>query len=263
MRHSIARRIRHAAGAAFLAACGALAATGASPAAAPAHFAPDRSSAVASAPTRDVTPRDVAASNAKVAMAYRALVGMWSADFEQLGTRFTPPGLVRYRGAVHTACGVMGGDNAAYCTARNTIYFDEVFVARQALSAARDLGTDGDMAAVGIIAHEMGHAVAIQLGVASPVPYYNEAAADCLAGVFTRRAARDGSLEPGDLDEAFHGLAAAGDPTPQLTGNRRIDRRITYQAALMGHGSREQRLANFRAGYDGDAGACLDEFGGG
>jgi predicted metalloprotease len=217
------------------------------------------SAAFAAPVTSDVTEQDVAASNAKVVMAYNALVAMWGDDFAQRGVRFAPPALVRYRGAVRTACGVMNGNNAAYCTARNTIYFDDVFVARQAKDAARDLGTDGDMAAVGIIAHEMGHAVAIQLGADSPVPYYNEATADCLAGAFTKRSAQDGSLEPGDLDEAFHGLAAAGDPTPQLTGNRRIDARITYRAALMGHGTREQRLANFRAGYDRGAGACLSE----
>lgn len=217
-------------------------------------------SASAQAPTlADVTERDVAASNAKVALAYNALVAMWAAEFDQLGARFDPPGLVRYRGAVRTPCGVMTGNNAAYCTARNTIYFDDVFVARQAKDAARDLGTDGDMAAVGIIAHEMGHAVTIQLGADSPVPYYNEAAADCLAGVFTQWSARDGSLEPGDLEEAFHGLAAAGDPTPQLTGNRRIDARIGYRAALMGHGTRDQRLANFRTGYERGTGACIPD----
>jgi hypothetical protein len=33
--------------------------------------------------------------------------------------------------------------------------------------------------------------------------------------VFTQRSERNGSLERGDLDEAFHGLAAAGDRTPQ------------------------------------------------
>lgn len=217
------------------------------------------STALATPVASDVTEQDVAASNAKVVMAYNALVAMWADDFAQRGVRFAPPALVRYRGAVRTACGVMNGNNAAYCTARNTIYFDDVYVARQAKDAARDLGTDGDMAAVGIIAHEMGHAVATQLGADSPVPYYNEATADCLAGAFTRRSAQDGSLERGDLDEAFHGLAAAGDPTPQLTGNRRIDARITYRAALMGHGTREQRLANFRAGYDRGAGACLSE----
>ena len=242
-----ARRVRHAGLAALIAvsaACGT---------AEPAHFAP----VAATAPIADVTADDVAASNKKVAMAYNALVAMWSDDFAQRGARFAPPGLVAYRGAVRTSCGVMNGNNAAYCSTRNTIYFDDVFVARQARAAGQALGTDGDMAAVGIIAHEMGHAVAMQLGAASPVPYHNEAAADCLAGAFTRHSARDGSLEEGDLDEAFHGLAAAADPTPQLTGNRRIDQRIVYRAALMGHGTREQRLANFTTGYEEGADACL------
>ena len=244
MRTDIARWIRQAGIAALIAASAAFGS------ARPVHSAPA---------IPDVTAQDVAASNAKVVMAYNALVIMWAADFEQRGVRFVPPALVRYRGAIRTSCGVMGGHNAAYCTVRNTIYFDDVFVARQAKDAARDLGTDGDMAAVGIIAHEMGHAVAIQLGAESPVPYYNEAAADCLAGAFTQRSARDGTLEAGDLDEAFHGLAAAGDPTPQLTGNRRIDARITYRAALMGHGTREQRLANFRAGYEQGMNVCLSD----
>ena len=209
-----------------------------------------------------VSERDVAASNAKIKDAYGALVTMWSADFQQLGARFVPPALLRYRGAVRTACGVMGGDNAEYCPSRNAIYFDEVFVARQAKAAARALGTDGDMVAVGIIAHEMGHAVAIQLGEASPIPYENEAAADCLAGAFAKQAKADGTLEKGDLEEAFFGMAAAADPTPRFTGNRRIDSRIALRAALLGHGSRDQRMGNFQAGYDGGAGACLQAFGG-
>ena len=250
MRIGIARWGRHVGLAALIAASAAF-----SPAE-PVHFTPVTAAASV---IPDVTPAEVAASNAKVAIAYDALVTMWAADFEQFGARFVAPELVRYRGAVRTSCGFMNSNNAAYCAARNTIYFDEVFVASQAKDAARELGTDGDMAAVGIIAHEMGHAVAIQLGVDSPVPYYNEATADCLAGVFTQRSARNGSLEPGDLDEAFHGLAAAGDPTPQLTGNRRLDARISYRAALMGHGTREQRLANFRTGYERGATACLPE----
>ena len=200
---------------------------------------------------------DVAASNAKVRMAYGSLVAMWSADFARHGERFTPPGLLSYRGAVRTSCGIMHADNAFYCANANAIYFDELFVARLADAAGEALGTDGDMAAVGVIAHEMGHAVAIQLGADSRIPYENEATADCLAGAFTQQSARDGALEPGDLDEAFFGLAAAGDPTPQLTGNQRVDRRILFRATLLGHGTRDQRLANFNAGYRGGGGACL------
>jgi hypothetical protein len=52
----------------------------------------------------------------------------------------------------------------------------------------------------------------------------------------------------------------AGDPTPTLTGNERIDDRIVRRAALMGHGTRDQRMQNFRQGLDGGPGACLSEF---
>lgn len=208
----------------------------------------------------DVTAADVAASNAKVRMAFGALATMWSNDFRQVGARFAVPALGRYRGTVRSACGVVPANNAIYCPQRNAIYYDEVFLARQAKAASIELGTDGDMAAVGIIAHEMGHAVAIQLRQDSPIPYENEAMADCLAGVFTRESARNGSLEEGDLEEAFFGLAAAGDPTPEFTGDRRVDRRIATRAALLGHGTRAQRLANFRSGFGGGAGACLEVF---
>jgi predicted metalloprotease len=217
---------------------------------------------IADAPTTpdEVTEADIEASNGKIKAGYGALVSMWSADFQQLGVRFMAPGLLRYRGAVRTSCGIMPANNAMYCPSRNAIYFDEVFVARQAKAAARALGTDGDMVAVGIIAHEMGHAVAIQLGETSRVPYENEATADCLAGAFTQHAKRDGTLEPGDLEEAFFGMAAAGDPTPEFTGNQRIDSRISLRAALLGHGTREQRQANFKAGLDGGERACLTAF---
>ncbi len=210
--------------------------------------------------TADITENDVTASNKKVSEAYGALVAMWSADFKQLGQRFTAPSIVRYRGNVRSQCGILQANNAQYCAALNTIFFDEVFLARQAKAAANELGTDGDMAAVGIIAHEMGHAVAAQLGQMSPIPYENEAAADCLAGAFTEQSARDGSLEKGDIEEAFFGLAAAGDPTPEYTGIRRVDNRIARRAAVMGHGTRAQRQWNFKAGYDGGARACLAVF---
>jgi predicted metalloprotease len=212
----------------------------------------------AAAPLR-VTERDVAASNAKAAAAYEDLVGMWRGELGRVGARFVAPALVRYRVAAGTDCGVMRAGNASYCAADNTIYFDEVFVAAQAKRAAAATGTDGDMAGVGIIAHEMGHAVAAQLGAVSRVPYENEAAADCLAGAFARHADADGSLEKGDVDEAFFAMAMAGDPAPELTGDRRVDRRIVLRASLMGHGSYDQRMRNFQAGLQDGAGACLEE----
>jgi len=224
----------------------------------------DRTPALYAAATEaravEVTSGDIAASNANVRMAHSALAQMWTGYFREVGHRFAVPGLVRYRGGAASSCGIMRRNNAGYCPTDNTIYFDEVFVAAQAKEAGKELGTDGDMAAVGIIAHEMGHAVSLQLGYRSRSTYAMEATADCLAGAFTEHADRDGSLEPGDIDEAFFGMAAAGDPTPELTGDTRIDRRILRVASIMGHGTREQRTENFRRGLEGGAGACLDEF---
>lgn len=224
-----------------------------------AFAAPGRPDSNSTTPVADLTERDVAASNEKVRMAYTDLASMWSNGFAAMRERFATPRLLRYRGPVRSSCGVMQPNNAAYCPMDNAIYYDEVFVAAQARSAALELGTDGDMAGIGVIAHEMGHAVAMQLGFESPTAYGNEAAADCLAGAFAKHADRNGSLEKGDVEEAFFGMAAAADPTPELTGNRRIDRVILTRAAIMAHGTKDQRQQNFRAGFEGGAGACFEE----
>jgi len=227
--------------------------------AAPRAFAAPTSDPRKPASPVELTERDVAASNAKIRAAYSELASMWSKGFARIDGEFETPRLLRYRGAVFSACGVMQPSNAAYCPRENAIYYDEVFVAGQAKSAAVDLGTDGDMAGIGVIAHEMGHAVAIQLGFESRIAYENEAAADCLAGAFAQHADKAGLLEKGDVEESFFGMAAAADPTPELTGNRRVDRVILTRAARMAHGSREQRMDNFRTGLEGGAGACFAE----
>jgi predicted metalloprotease len=207
-----------------------------------------------------VTVDDVNASNKKVAMAYGALVAMWSDDFNRIGERFSAPRIARYRGAAMTPCGVVDSNNAEYCARTNTIYYDEVFLAGMAKTAANALGTDGDMAAVGIVAHEMGHAVAMQLGHQSRSSYENESTADCLAGAFADQSNRDGSLEKGDVEEAFFGMSLAGDPTPESTGNRRRDAMILARLARQSHGTKEQRMQNFRIGLTGGPRACLEEF---
>ena len=206
-----------------------------------------------------VTPRDVAESNAKVGMAYDALGAMWTSYFDEIDETFAVPRLLRYRGTVRTGCGVMPQNNAVYCPTLNSIYFDEIFLAGMAKRVGSELGTDGDMAAVGVIAHEVGHAVAVQLGHSSRYTYRNEATADCLAGAFTRQSELDGYLEKGDLEEAFLGMALAGDPAPDPALDGRSER-ARRRAALMSHGTREQRMENFRSGLEGGAGACVPDF---
>lgn len=207
-----------------------------------------------------VSASDVEASNKKVAAAYGALRNMWSKAFDDINERFTAPRIVRYDRGGRTACGYIGPDNAMYCPLNNTVYYDQVFVAGVQRMTGDATGTDGDMAGVGIIAHEVGHAVATQLGYVSGTSYRNESNADCLAGAFTYEAARDGSLENGDIEEVTQALAMVGDPTPQSTGNARYDRMIQAQLARNSHGTKEQRTQNFRRGLDGGPGACLSEF---
>jgi predicted metalloprotease len=55
-------------------------------------------------------------------------------------------------------------------------------------------------------------------------------------------------------------MSSAGDPTPELTGNDRVDQHILARMEMVGHGTREQRVQNFRNGLQGGAGACLDDF---
>jgi uncharacterized protein len=211
------------------------------------------------APIR-VTQADVAASNRKVGMAYGALVQMWNAEFKRIGERFEAPRIRRYDGDGFTECGLISANNAEYCPDDNTIYYDQTFVAGMAKVAGTSLDTDGDMAGLGIIAHEMGHAVAIQLGHESRDSYQNESTADCLAGAFTQESQRNGSLEKGDIDEAFYGISMAGDPTLQSTGNARRDAMMQARLAHIAHGTKEQRLDNFRRGLNGGDAACLADF---
>ena len=207
-----------------------------------------------------VTTDDVRQSNQKVASAYSALADMWTKAFNQIGDRFAVPRIARYTGAVRTACGVIGPNNAQYCPNANAIYYDEVFVAGMGKAAANSLRTDGDMASVGIIAHEMGHAVAMQLGHQSRNSYSNESTADCLAGAFAKQSELDGYLEKGDIEEAFYGMSLAGDPEPETTGNARYDAIIQARLARQAHGTKDQRMDNFRGGLEGGPKVCLSDF---
>lgn len=204
-----------------------------------------------------ITSADVRASNEELASAYSSLVSMWTAEFRDIGERFATPRLARYRGNIRSVCGTIPAYNAAYCDANNTIYYDEVFLAAQAKITGQALRTDGDMAGVGIIAHEMGHAVTAQLGTRFRSSYSREAAADCLAGAFARHAEREGSLEKGDLDEAFYAMAAAADPELRSTGDERLDARRQRALERDRHGTREQRQQNFRRGYERGSNACV------
>ena len=55
-------------------------------------------------------------------------------------------------------------------------------------------------------------------------------------------------------------MSMAGDPTPESTGNRRMDAMIQARLARESHGTKEQRMQNFRSGLDKGPAACLEDF---
>lgn len=130
----------------------------------------------------------------------------------------------------------------------------------------------GDFAAAYVIAHEVGHHVQNQLGImpkiqalqqrvsrtdANRLSVMLELLADCLAGVWARRAHETfGILEKGDLAEALGAAAAVGDD--------RLQRQSTGTVIpdSFTHGSSEERMRWFKVGVDsGDIRSC-DTFAG-
>ncbi|HSM35557.1 MAG TPA: neutral zinc metallopeptidase [Longimicrobiales bacterium] len=192
----------------------------------------------------------------------------WGEVFNDQGYRYRAPTLVYFSDAVSSACGMAGSAvGPFYCPADETIYMD--------LSFLDDLrsrfGAPGDFAQAYVLAHEVGHHVQNQLGVADRVAGMRQRAsqaesnalsvrmelqADCFAGVWGASQAAHDYLDPGDVEEGLRAAAAIGDDRLQRqAGGRVVPESFT-------HGSSDQRLSWFRRGFEsGDPEAC-DTFAG-
>jgi predicted metalloprotease len=192
----------------------------------------------------------------------------WGEVFADQGYRYRPPTLVYFSDAVSSACGMAGSAvGPFYCPADENIYMD--------LSFLDDLrsrfGAPGDFAQAYVLAHEVGHHVQNQLGIADRVAGMRQRAsqaesnalsvrmelqADCFAGVWGASQAAHDYLDPGDVEEGLQAAAAIGDDRLQRqAGGRVVPESFT-------HGSSEQRLSWFRRGFEsGDPEAC-DTFAG-
>lgn len=206
--------------------------------------------------------QDIQKVNAKIAAAQQYFAKAWSDIFRSKGKSFPVPRVVMYENSQKSGCGELKKDNAFFCPPDNAIYMDSAFVATLMNEAARTLRTDGDYAAIVAVAHELGHAVALQLNGADvgwkTDDLFAEHAADCYAGVVTRRAKTDKLLEDGDLEEGLFGLARVGD-----------HEQWTYNAGGLGtirsrdkpkpgaHGKASERQQAFLQGYYGGANFCL------
>lgn len=174
----------------------------------------------------------------------------WSKQFSKDGQTYTPPQFVLFRDLTQSGCGLASAQvGPHYCPADQTIYLDETFF--DAIRQQLDANT-GDVAQAYVIAHEVGHHVQNLRGIMNEQtdPIKLELQADCYAGGWSHSIA--GIFENEDeINEAL-GLASA-------IGDDRIQQKTEGQVnpETWTHGSSEQRVQWFKAGYaSGDPAVC-------
>ena len=191
----------------------------------------------------------------------------WGVIFKASGAQYRQPKLVLFSGATRTACGV--GETAMgpfYCPADEKVYIDLAFNEE----LATRFGAPGQFAQAYVIAHEVGHHVQNLLGIAAKVDEVRrrssereanalsvrmELQADCFAGVWARTADEmKRFLERGDIEEALRAAAAIGDD--------RLQRQTRGQVVpdSFTHGTSEQRVRWFKAGFESGSVRACDTF---
>lgn len=159
----------------------------------------------------------------------------WQQIFEAEAVLYEPPlNFTGYTQEIETGCGLATLDNAFYCSADHSIYYDLNFL-------AHELETNGDFGPVLIIAHEWGHLVQGLLGILDStelLTIHTELQADCLAGVWAADADRREMMEEGDFQEGINTLFRVGDP------------RGTDFFDPQAHGTPGQRIDAFNDGWE-------------
>jgi hypothetical protein len=195
----------------------------------------------------------------------------WTEAFQRGGGQYQDAKLVLFRDATSTACGYgQAASGPFYCPGDQNVYIDLGFYDE----LHNRFGAPGDFAQAYVLAHEIGHHVQRQLGTeqqvrqlqrqrpdqANQLSVLLELQADCYAGAWGHRAAQQGLLEPGDVEEGLGAAAAVGDDRLQRAETG------TVSPDAFTHGTSEQRMSWFRRGFQsGNPDACdtFAEFAGG
>ena len=201
-----------------------------------------------------------------VSQVLKSTEATWNQVFQGLGRQYTEPHLVLFSGSYQSACGfAQSAMGPFYCPRDQKVYID--------LSFYRELherfGAQGQFAEAYVIAHEVGHHVQNELGIAQQVEEAQRAAgsraeangysvrlelqADCLAGVWAQHARQQGTLvlEEGDVESALAAASAIGDDRLQQEAQGRV------VPDSFTHGSSEQRVRWFSRGLQsGDLRQC-------
>ena len=187
----------------------------------------------------------------------------WKKLFAESGKTYEPAIIVLYDNGVQSGCGSTPSTvGPFYCPRDRKVYLDLPFMEQ----LQKRLDAPGDFAQAYIVAHEIGHHVQNLLGVMEDVDLATqenpddrnelsvrlELQADCLAGIWAHSAYAKGDLlETGDLEEGLNAAAAVGDDRIQQQSGQGVN------PEAFTHGTSEQRVKWFRAGFDsGDPTAC-------
>jgi len=187
--------------------------------------------------------------------------GFWDGHFADAGQNYPEAELVLFREGVQSGCGFASSSTGPfYCPADSKVYVDLAFFRE----LSERFGAPGDFAQAYVLAHEIGHHVQNVLGIDDEVrrlqadqdqtgvnalSVRQELQADCLAGVWAHSAFQRDLLSDGDLREGLEAAAAVGD-----------DRLGAGSEENWTHGSSEQRVAWFTAGYDNGSVEGCDTF---
>jgi predicted metalloprotease len=175
---------------------------------------------------------------------------VWREYFASNNLQYQEPTLVLFRGATQSACGgAFSQSGPHYCPEDSTIYLDETFFDE----LVGQMGAKGgDVAEAYVIAHEVGHHAQKGLGIMDEVQQNNsrensinlELQADCFAGVWAYSLRDSGVFETNEINEAIDAAGAVGDD--------RIQKQTSGQVhpETWTHGSSEQRVSWFNAGYN-------------
>lgn len=186
----------------------------------------------------------------------------WADTFRQSGKTYERAELVLFTESTNSACGGATSDiGPHYCPPDQRVYLDLEFFKE----LRRRFGAPGDFAQAYVLAHEIGHHVQNLLGIeddmrreqqanpdsANELSVRLELQADCFAGVWAFTTYERDLLESGDLQEGLDAAAAVGDDRIQRKSGTRVN------PENWTHGSSEQRVSWFRAGYEeGDPNDC-------
>lgn len=192
---------------------------------------------------------------------------VWGSVFQSMGKQYHQPKLVLFSGYTQSSCGTaQSASGPFYCPADQKVYIDLSFYQ----DMKTKLGAPGDFAQAYVVAHEVGHHVQNELGIADQVDQARkngteveanalsvklELQADCFAGIWATAAdASKHILESGDIEEALNAASQIGDDKLQKQSQGYV------VPDSFTHGSSAQRVRWFKAGLAAKSLSDCDTF---